>query len=130
MAYRPESLQWSYDKQLARLDPENVMIKFESSKSSLPACEWACRALASITLCAAEKHDMDLQCRLLDLGICENLIDALSVHGAESSIVAAYGCQTLRNLAFDSRDFREFLGTLSLLFLPLLLFSFRIHFLR
>jgi len=59
----------------------------------LVACEESCRALASITLNAAQDKNVELQCQLLDLEVSEILIEVMTVHGAESSIISSYGCQ-------------------------------------
>lgn len=109
MAYKPEQFRTQYDKQLARLEPDAVIARLDVDRT-LDTSEWACQALAAITCAAADTNDMDMQCRLLDLGVCETLISMLTNHGASSSVVAAFGCQTLRNLAWNSRDLREFLG--------------------
>ena len=108
---RFEKLSGNYDVKLACIEPEKVIEQLANGgKDSLDVVEWACKALASITLYAVDAKDIDLQCRLLDIGVCEMIITILSRWCSESSIVGAYGCETIRNLAFNSQDLREFLG--------------------
>ena len=108
---RFDKLNGSYDQDLARIGPEKVFeLLHNGGKDSLDVVEWACKAFASITMYAVDSNDVDLQCRLLDIGVCEMIITILSRWCPESSVVGAYGCETIRNLAFNSQDFREFLG--------------------
>ena len=96
MFYKTEILTGNPDRELSSVDPENVICKLSTSIESLDICEWSCRVLATLTLVAANSKDLDLQCRLLDLGICEILISVISLHGANSQIVSAFGLCTFR----------------------------------
>jgi hypothetical protein len=121
-----EFLTGEVDKQFLKQDLSLLLLKIESEHKSLHISEWACRVLASLTLQAAYSQNLDIQCQVLDLGICEVLISVMSTHAAVSQVVSAYGCQTFRNLAWNLPDFRDFLGEMGAC--EIILFAISMHF--
>ena len=63
--------------------------------------------LASVTRMVFEKNEIEAQCKLMDFGICESLVEILAKFGASVEDIAMYSCEVIRNLAWGSGDFRD-----------------------
>mmetsp|Transcript_7231 Transcript_7231/g.10759 ORF Transcript_7231/g.10759 Transcript_7231/m.10759 type:complete len:464 (+) Transcript_7231:64-1455(+) len=98
------------DLDFSATTPSEVVLIVEECKSSLSIAEWACKSISSFTSLAVKKRNAEAMAQLLDEGICECLVNTMNMHCASSSVVASCGCGALSDLAWTSRELREFLG--------------------
>lgn len=102
--------RFTAEKDFEKYNVDTIMASVNQTNYSLYSCEFACRALSTITALALQNRDAEALADCLDGGVCEMLVASLNKHALESSIVASYACQAISNMTYGSIELREYLG--------------------